>query len=236
MIQTNVRLSARGQAAPASPIRRLVPYADRQAIEQADALAGKAPILAWVKDPVALFFLHVQGSGRIALDEGGTLRLHYRATNGRPYRSIGRLLIDRGAVAREDMSMQAIRAYLAAHPDRRAEVTAHNPSYVFFETVTGGPFGSLGVALTPGRSVATDPDHFPRGALAFVASRKPLTADGRRISEWTPFGRFVLNQDTGGAIRGPGRADLFWGDGPYAELAAGHMQHTGRLYFFVLAP
>lgn len=216
--------------------RTVVPYPDREAIETDHALAGRAPVLAWVEDPVALFFLHIQGSGRIALAEGGTLRLHYHATNGRPYRSIGRLLIDRGAIPADQMSMQAIRAYLHAHPRERDAVLAHNPSYVFFETVDAGPLGSLGVALTPGRSVATDPRHFPRGALAFVQSRKPLAAGQKEIAEWVPFSRFVLNQDTGGAIRGPGRADLFWGDGPYAELAAGHMQHPGHLYFLVRKP
>ncbi len=214
----------------------LVPYPDREAIESGGILAGKAPILAWAVDPVDLFFLQIQGSGRIALSEGGLLRLRYAGSNGRPYRSIGKLLIDRQAISAQAMSMQAIRAYLHEHPRQQEEVLNYNPSYVFFEISQGGPFGSLGVALTPGRSLATDPQHFPRGALAFVRCVKPLTDDGRHIVEWTPFGRFMLNQDTGGAIRGPGRADLFWGSGPYAELAAGHLKHPGTLYFFVLDP
>jgi len=214
----------------------VVPYPDRRAIEVENAISGKAPVLAWAADPVDLFFLHIQGSGRIRLEDGGSLGLRYRATNGRPYRSIGGLLIETGEIPREKMSMQAIKAYLRAHPERCSEVLAHNPSYVFFETSQEGPVGSLGVPLTPGRSLATDPSCFPRAALAFVQCRKPLLAASDRIDQWVPFGRFMLNQDTGGAIRGPGRADLFWGSGAYAELAAGHLKHTGALYFFVLKP
>jgi membrane-bound lytic murein transglycosylase A len=216
--------------------RTVIPYPDRHAIEVENVLSGKAPVLAWAADPVDLFFLHIQGSGRIRFSDGSSLGLRYRATNGRPYRSIGGLLIESGEITREKMSMQAIKAYLRDHPERREEVLAYNPSYVFFETGEGDPVGSLGVALTPGRSLATDPSCFPRAALVFVESHKPLLAASDRIAEWVPFGRFVLNQDTGGAIRGPGRADFFWGRGDYAELAAGHLKHAGALYFLVLKP
>ncbi len=214
----------------------VVPYPERRAIEEENVLSGKAPVLAWVADPVDLFFLHIQGSGRVRLAEGGSLGLHYRGTNGRPYRSIGQLLIEKGAIRREEMSMQAIKDYLRAHPEQRAEVLAYNPSYVFFETAAAGPVGSLAVPLTAGRSLATDSACFPKAALAFVETQKPLLAASDQIAAWMPFGRFMLNQDTGGAIRGPGRADLFWGDGPYAELAAGHLKHPGSLYFLVLKP
>jgi membrane-bound lytic murein transglycosylase A len=214
----------------------VVPYPDRRAIEEENAIAGKAPVLAWAANPVDLFFLHIQGSGRVRLPDGSSVGLRYRATNGRPYRSIGGLLIETGEIPREQMSMQAIKAFLKDHPERRSEVLAYNPSYVFFETGTAGPVGSLGVALTPGRSLATDPSCFPRAALTFVACQKPLQAAPDRIARWVPFGRFMLNQDTGGAIRGPGRADLFWGSGAYAELAAGHLKHTGTLYLLILKP
>jgi membrane-bound lytic murein transglycosylase A len=214
----------------------VVPYPDRRAIEMENAIAGKAPVLAWAADPVDLFFLHIQGSGRIRLGDGSHLGLRYRATNGRPYRSIGGLLIESGEISREKMSMQAIKAYLRTHPERCGEVLAYNPSYVFFETGKDGPVGSLGVALTPGRSLATDPSCFPRAALTFVQCQKPLLAASDRIDQWVPFGRFMLNQDTGGAIRGPGRADFFWGSGAYAEMAAGHLKHPGTLYFIVLKP
>ena len=134
------------------------------------------------------------------------------------------------------MSMQKIREYLRSHPEEAENILNYNPSYVFFKIEKDGPLGCLNVKLTPGRSIALDRRIFPLPALVFIETQKPLiTADGQ-ISSWTDFGRLVLSQDTGGAIRGPGRADLFWGNGPYAEIAAGHMQHPGRLYFLILKP
>lgn len=130
--------------------------------------------------------------------------------------------------------MQAIRRWLADHPADVDDILNANPSYVFFKTGPDGPFGSIGVRLTPGRSIATDRRIFPKGALAFIQTEKPVLADDRRIASWTPMHRFALNQDTGGAIRGPGRADVFWGSGAYAEIAAGYLQHPGALYFLVL--
>ncbi len=130
--------------------------------------------------------------------------------------------------------MQQIRAYLRNHPEEMARVFNHNESYVFFRLVDQGPMGAIEVPLTTGRSVATDLRLFPKGALAFIQTEKPLVSEDGTIQSWETFGRFVLNQDTGGAIRGPGRADLFWGSGPYAETAAGHMKHDGTLYFLVL--
>ena len=211
----------------------LVPYADRARIEAEGLPAAVAPVLAWVNDPVALFFLHIQGSGRVYLDDGSFLNVHYHTTNGHPYRSIGKLLIDQGKISREAMSMQAIRDYLTRHPQEVPAVLNTNPSYVFFKLEKRGPLGYLNRPLTPGRSLALDRRIFPPGALVLVRTQKPLmTADGR-IARWQPFTRLMLNQDTGGAIEGPGRADLFWGNGPYAEIAAGHLKHTGELYFFV---
>jgi membrane-bound lytic murein transglycosylase A len=214
----------------------LIPYYDRQQIDEKNALQGKAPILAWVDDPVALFFLHIQGSGKIYLDNGDFVNAYYHATNGHPYRSIGRLLIDKGAIRQEDMSMQAIRAYLKAHPDQMQRIFDYNPSYVFFITRENGPFGYLNVRLTAGRSLATDRRLFPPAALALVQTEKPVVDLEGKIERWIPFTRFVLNQDTGGAIRGAARADIFWGNGAYAEIAAGHLQHPGQFYFFILRP
>jgi membrane-bound lytic murein transglycosylase A len=134
------------------------------------------------------------------------------------------------------MSMQAIKKYLTENPGVRDEVLNHNPSYVFFEKVENGPLGSLGVLLTPGRSVALDSTIFPKGALGFISCQKPLVNDQGDIIGWTPFSRFVLNQDSGGAIKGAGRADVFWGNGPYAELTAGHLQHDGDLYLLIKKP
>lgn len=216
--------------------KSVVPYYDRREIDQKSALAGKVTPLAWVSDPVDLFFLHVQGSGKIGLPDGREIRVHYHGANGHPYRSIGKLLIEEGKISREEMSLQAIRAYLKRNPGEIRAVLNYNPSYVFFKTETEGPLGSLGRPLTPGRSIATDRRLFPKGALAFIECQKPLAKGDEEIDEWVPFTRFVLNQDTGGAIRGNARVDLFWGDGPYAELAAGHLKHPGRLYFLVLDP
>jgi len=214
----------------------VVPYHDRREIEEEEALVGKAEPLAWVKDPVDVFFLQIQGSGKIFLDTGEVINVHYNGTNGRPYRSIGKLLIEEQKIPKEDMSMQQIRAYLQAHPEEMEPVLNHNPSYVFFKLESEGPLGYINVLLTPGRSIALDKRIFPPAALAYIRTKKPVVDTTGRIDSWTDCNRFVLNQDTGGAIRGPGRADLFWGNGPYAEIAAGHLAHTGKLYFLVLKP
>ena len=213
--------------------RKVVPYYAREDIEKG-LIMDRAPVIAWVDDPIALFFLQIQGSGRIILEGGRSLRVQYHGVNGQPYRSIGKLLIDQEKIPAEEMSMQRIRAYLEAHPEERQEILNHNPSYVFFRAGQGDPLGSLGVPVTPGRSIATDQNMFPSGALAFIATSKPLIRGDRSISQWIALKRFVFNQDSGGAIKGPGRADLFWGSGAYAETAAGHLKHDGALYFLIL--
>jgi membrane-bound lytic murein transglycosylase A len=213
---------------------QVVPYFSREEIETGGALAGKGYELAWVADPVGLFFLQIQGSGRIRLVNGDSVRVGYAASNGRPYRSIGGVLIERGVIPPEEMSMQAIRRYLLDHPEETAEILNTNPSYVFFRKLDDGPLGSLSVPVTPGRSIATDPTLFPRGALAFIECQKPIFAKDGVITGWQPFARYVLNQDTGGAIRGPARVDLFWGGGPFNQTAAGHLRHQGALFFLIL--
>jgi membrane-bound lytic murein transglycosylase A len=214
---------------------RMVPYFDRDAIEKG-ALGGTVTPLAWVEDRVSLFFLQIQGSGKIHLNSGGILNVHYHASNGKAYRSIGNLLIEQGEIPRAEMSMQRIRSYLNAHPEEIDDLFSYNPSYVFFKLEPDGPLGCLDVKLTPGRSLAVDRRIFPMATLCFIQTQKPLVDGNSAIVAWTECNRFVLNQDTGGAIRGPARGDLFWGNGPYAELAAGHMQHPGRLFFLVLKP
>ncbi len=211
--------------------RRLVPYWTRAEID-AGKLAPQKLELAWAKDPVALFFVEVQGSGTLRLPDGSARRIGYAASNGRPYRSIGGLLIQEGKIPRETMSMQALRAWLAAYPKERDRVLHHNESYVFFRFLEGATVGSIGRPLTPGRSIATDARLFPPGALAFIQTEFPVTGpDGSVV--WKPLSRFVLNQDTGGAIRGAGRVDVYWGPGPEAEFAAGMMKQKGRLLFLV---
>jgi membrane-bound lytic murein transglycosylase A len=215
---------------------KVIPYYSRRNIEMEKALHGRNLEIAWLKDPVDVAFLQIQGSGRLRLPDGNTVSVGYKASNGHPYRSIGRYMLDMGFMKREQMSMQGIRAYLAEHPDIINEVLDHNPSYVFFHVLDNGPLGSINVPVTPGRSLALDPGLFPKGALAFMKCRKPVVNNRGEITKWKEFSRFVLNQDTGGAIKGAGRADLFWGSGPYAETAAGHMQHDGMLYILIKKP
>jgi membrane-bound lytic murein transglycosylase A len=214
----------------------VVPYFDRREIDEENALVGRAEPLVWVKDPVDAFFLQIQGSGKVFLNTGEVINVHYHGSNGRPYRSIGKLLIEEGKIPREEMSMQRIRSYLQSHPEEMASVFNYNPSYVFFKIESEGPLGSLNVLLTPGRSIALDRRMFPHAALAFIQTQKPVVNSAGQIDSWVECRRFVLNQDTGGAIRGPGRADIFWGNGPYAEIAAGHLAHVGELYFLILKP
>ena len=216
---------------------RLVPYADRAAIDRG-ALAGHGLELLWVDDPVARFFLEIQGSGQIRLVDGGATRVGFADQNGRPYRAIGKDLIEAGAIPREQMSMQAIRDWLEAHPAEAPATMARNPSYVFFAELpdlaaAAGPLGAQGVPLTPGRSLAVDRKFLPLGAPMWLDTTVP-EPEGER-----PLHRVVVAQDTGGAIRGPVRGDVFWGAGPWAEHVAGHMKSPGQLYLLLprsLAP
>jgi membrane-bound lytic murein transglycosylase A len=212
----------------------LVPYFSRQEIDGARVLENRGLEIAWFADPVDIFFLHIQGSGMICLPDGACFQVSYAQSNGRAYRSIGKLLIDSGKATRENLSMQGIKKYLREHPEEIEDILNYNESYVFFRRVEEGPVGSIGVALTGGRSIATDQTIFPRGALAFIKTRKPVIGPDGDIRTWVPFSRFVLNQDTGGAITGPGRVDLYCGRGREAEITAGHLKEEGELYFLIL--
>ncbi|MBU4345192.1 MAG: MltA domain-containing protein [Desulfobacteraceae bacterium] len=214
----------------------VVPYYERREIELQGCLEDTAEPIAWVKDRVDLFFLQIQGSGKIYLNNGKTINVHYHTSNGRPYKSVGNYLIEKGKIPRSEMSMQKIRAYLRDNPKELDTILHYNPSYVFFKIEDDGPLGCLDVKLTPGRSIALDRKIFPKAALAFIETKKPLIDGTGKIHIWKNYNRFVLNQDTGGAILGPGRADMFFGNGIYAEIAAGHMQHPGKLYFLILKP
>jgi membrane-bound lytic murein transglycosylase A len=217
--------------------KSVIPYYSRQQIAQGRALEGRGLELAWLKDPVDVAFLQIQGSGRLDLGDGRATRVGYSERNGLPYRSIGRYLMDRGLITREDMSMQAIRRILAERPEMVEEVLNYNPSYVFFRDLGEGPvLGSINTPITPGRTLALDSRLSPAAAIGWIKTEKPTVNDKGEIVSWEAFSRFVMNQDTGGAIKGPGRADLFWGSGPYAELAAGHMRHDGELYILMKKP
>ena len=207
-----------------------VPYYSRREIDDFGSLRGRGYEIAWLKDPIDVFFLHIQGSGILRLPDGRRIGVGYAAQNGRAYRSIGRLLIDDGKIPREEMSMQRLRRYLQERPEEQNAIFAHNESYIFFRFVEGG-LGSLEVPVTAGRSIATDARLFPKGALAFIETERPMIDDAGRLTGWQPFSRVVLNQDAGGAIRGFQRVDLFFGTGDQAAAAAGYMNSRGRLFF-----
>jgi membrane-bound lytic murein transglycosylase A len=212
---------------------QFLPHYSRREIDEAGSLSGLGLEIAWVEDPVDLFFLHIQGSGVIQLPDGNKLHVGYAGQNGRPYRSIGRMLIESGKVSREEMSMQRLRQYLNDHPQERNEIFAYNESYIFFRVNPEGPLGSLDVPVTAGRSIATDGRLFPKGALALMQTEVPIIDGTGELTGWKPVARFVLNQDTGGAIRGPQRADYYFGTGDRAGGLAGYMNRPGRLFFLV---
>ncbi|MBT5897634.1 MAG: murein transglycosylase [Rhodospirillaceae bacterium] len=210
---------------------RLRPYFERRQIE-AGALAGQGLEVVYVDDPVDAFFLQIQGSGRVALTDGGVMRLGYGGRNGRRYYAIGRELIKRGILTAENVSMQSIRAWLTANPDAGRAVMDLNPSFVFFQELTGpGPVGALGVALTPGRSIAVDRRLIPLGIPIWLQASRPAATVGGADR---PLHRLVIAQDTGGAIKGGVRGDMFWGHGADAAAIAGRMKHAGE--WFLLLP
>ncbi|WP_334188555.1 murein transglycosylase A [Noviherbaspirillum sp.] len=209
---------------------KVVPYPSRAEMMQANALAGKE--LLWVDDPIEAFFLQVQGSGRVQLaDTKEVVRIAYADQNGHPYKSIGRYLVDKGEMTLEQASAQSIKAWFAANPSRRQELLNANPSYVFFKEEklldhSKGPKGSLGVPLTPQRSIAIDTNFIPLGVPVYLATTRP--------NKDVPLQRLMMAQDTGGAIKGAIRADFFWGFGAEAGELAGKMKQRGAMW--VLLP
>lgn len=197
----------------------------------AGGLEGQAPVIAWLADPVDAFFLHIQGSGRLAMPDGSTLRVGFAGRNDHPYVSIGRLLVERGVFAPGTLTADGLADWLRADPARGARLMAENPSYIFFEVRPGlaagdGPVGAAGVPLTPLRSVALDPAHHALGAVYWLEVALPGPGgEGTRLQRG-----LVAAEDTGAAIRGPDRVDLFLGTGAEAGLVAGRLQATGRLW------
>jgi len=214
----------------------LVPYYTRKDIMQGTILGEKNLEIAWLKDPLDVSILQIQGSGMIKLPSGEIIRVGYSASNGHPYKSLGRYMIDSGYITADNLSLQTIRSYIKQNPEIKDEILNYNPSYVFFRLLDSGPLGNIGVPLTPGRSLAVDDRLFPKGALVYIRCQKPIMGKDGNITGWVPFSRFLLNQDTGGVIKGTGRADIFWGSDPYAELAAGNLKHKGEMYFLVKKP
>jgi membrane-bound lytic murein transglycosylase A len=207
---------------------KLVPIETRAEI-QAGALSGQNLELLWVDDLVDAFFLHIQGSGRVLLEDGRTVRLGFAGRNGHAYRSIGKNLIERGEIAAENMSMQSLRAWLYENSLEGAELMKKNRSYIFFRVLKGdGPIGALGAVLTPGRSLAVDPSFISLGLPVWLDTTEPGQMDEK------PLRRLVIAQDSGSAIKGVVRGDLFWGHGKTAAWKAGMMKQSGRYY--VLLP
>ena len=203
--------------------RRLVPYWSRGEIDaRGSALA--APVIAWSADPVELFFLQIQGSGQVQLENGERLRVGYADQNGHPYRSLGRHLVERNELLLEQASMQGIKAWAAANPAKLQEALSQNPSYVFFRELptSDGPIGALSVPLHAERSLAVDRRFIPLGAPVYLATTFPLSEQ--------PLERLMAAHDTGGAIRGVVRGDFYWGTGPDAGSQAGRMRQQGRLW------
>jgi membrane-bound lytic murein transglycosylase A len=210
----------------------LVPYYDRGAIE-AGALDGQKLEICWLKDPLELLAIQIEGSGRVILEDGTPLRISYDSHNGYSYSSIERALIERNLISRKEMSPQRVRDWMAAHPDEAAKVRAANRSYAFFRVTAlsneGEPVGAQGVPLTPGRSIAVDRLH-AYGTPFFIQAKLPIES----VKSVSPFGRLVIAQDTGSAIVGPARADLYWGSGDDAGRIANRIRHPGR--FVMLLP
>ena len=203
---------------------KVVPYLRRAEIERG-GLGTQAPVLLWAEDPVDVLLLHIQGSGRVTLPDGSVKRIGFAISNGHRFVGIGKTLIDRGKLTRDNASMQAVVAWLRANPAEAAPLVEENPRYIFFRLLEGeGPLGAQGVALTAGRSMAVDPEHVPLGVPLWLDSQDP---DGK------PLRRLMLAQDTGSAIKGPIRGDFFWGAGAAAFDKAGRMKSRGGYWLLL---
>jgi membrane-bound lytic murein transglycosylase A len=216
--------------------KKIVPYFDREEIDSKNAITDKEAVIAYV-DPIKAFFLQIQGSGTVVMPDGRRFRVGYASQNGFPYVAIGSGLFDK--IPKEKMSMQNIQAYLRTLSKKEMQKILNlNPSYVFFQKLSGKPITYLGTETVDGRTVATDQSLFPKGALAFLQFEKPEFESAESIdpSGWTQTSRYVLDQDTGGAIRGPGRLDLYAGEGAVAEQFSGVMKNPARLYYLVPKP
>lgn len=210
-----------------------LPYWSRADIENNKLLKGYE--LVYLRDPFDAFLLHVQGSGRIRLPDTTIRSVRFAGSNGLDYNSIGKLLVDEKIMPLEEVTIPAIRTYLEQNPTERQRILHHNPRYIFFAWGDNrGPIGSSGQVLTPGRSIAMDVSALPSGTIGYLTSKRPVTDNDGTITGWTSLHRFVFPQDTGAAIKGTGRVDVFWGNGTYARTAANNMKEKGNLYFLVL--
>jgi len=233
LTQAAVGLPNKGQVFRKIGRRKLVPYYDRAEIEDG-AIAGRGLEVCWLKSQTDLLFAQIQGSARVHLADGATIRINYDAHNGYPYMPVGRILIDRGIIPKEQMSMQKIREWMDQNPDGANELRRQNRSYVFFRKVAlsdkDEPVGAQGVPLTPGRSIAVDKALHVYGTPFFIEGELPIDSEQSK----TPFRRLMVAQDTGSAITGPARADIYYGAGADAGRVAGRFRHNMR--FVILVP
>ena len=205
----------------------------RGQIDRDGVLKGKGLEIAWIRDDLDRFFLHIQGSGTLKFRDGTTQVVQYIAANGYTYKGIGKLMINDGAIKLSQGSMQGIKHYLRNNPHDIPKYFFQNKRYIFFRFSDLDPLGSGGGELVAGRSIATDKLYYPAGALAFLKFRKPILDSEGRIKRWVPTSRFVADQDTGNAIRGPGRADLYFGKGHLSGAQAGHFKERGEIYYLM---
>jgi membrane-bound lytic murein transglycosylase A len=233
MMTANYSSQNRKRKAKRGSKRKLVPFHDRAAIDDG-VLAGRNLEICWLKDPIDAFFIHIQGSVRVRLEEGRMLRLNYLAQNGHPYTAVGRFLIERNIVPKEEMSMDRIRQWMEANPDEGRELRRKNRSYIFFRETNlpdnEEPIGAQGVSLTPGRSIAVDRKLHVYGTPFFISADLPIDSE----KPTTRFRHLMIAQDTGGAIVGPARADIYFGAGDEAGSISGRLRHPGR--FVMLLP
>ncbi|MGH7884819.1 MAG: MltA domain-containing protein [Thermodesulfobacteriota bacterium] len=223
----------RGRIVKEDQIANIIPYYTRQEIESQQKLKDQDIVLAWV-DPIDSFSLHVQGSGTVVFEDGEELRLGYASQNGHKYYAIGKYLADK--MPEQKITMQSIENYLRTISYKEMKnILYKNPSYIFFRELEGRPETNFGTETIDGRTIATDKSFFPKGALAYLEFPKPLFKDetSDEISSYEQKSRFVLDQDTGGAIKGTHRVDLFWGRGKEAGRYAGVMRNWGKLYYIV---
>ncbi len=208
----------------------IVPYYTRKEIETTGCLEGRNIELAWLKDPFDVYVIHVQGSASLYLPDGSLMKIGYAGNNGKEYGRLSQSLIRDNKMKASEVSLEGIRRYFAAHPDEIARYTQENERYIFFTENQGGPYGSLNTEVTPYHTIATDKSIFPRASVTFIDTLLPKRSGSGRIS-YGPYAGFALDQDTGSAIRSPGRVDVFLGTGAEAEALAGRTRHEGKLYY-----
>lgn len=212
------------------PDGQIATYPTRAEIEESGMLRGQE--LIWLSDPFEAYIAHVQGSAKVRFPDGQIITVGYAATNGHEYASVAQRLVDEGKIASDRISLATMIDYFKQHPDQVETYVRANPRYVFFQSSEGTPRGSLNEPVIPWRTIATDKSIFPRGCLAFLSTTLP-SAEAGQIT-MTPYGGFALDQDTGGAIRAPGRCDIYMGEGDEAGQLAGQTYQEGRLYYLFI--